>query len=954
MKNKFIKKEILSFLLTFFLGGMVTVHSSASQDTTPLDRSIRHGKLSNGLTYYIKPTNDGSSKMDIRLLIKAGTAVQDADQYELGHVLEHVAFKAGKHMTMAKAHDLGFNLGQINANVSIDFTQYYFKSVDTEAKRDIAFQLMQDIIWGLELKSNYIDSERSTIINENAIRGRLQWNAIMNSLEGILTGRLTMLPKDVNRHIKTFPYEALKRYYKDWYRPDLTAIVVLGDIDDINVIEKEIREKFSKIKKTKNPRSPYKDYSHYRNLPPQFIKKENLFLLKDPMNETVHMSLYMRQNRHVKEHGLKDLQNEQIRDLFIRMLRKRIKEKQEQAYATGFSVIPEFLWRPSLGMGLKIAIEHGSEKEVVLKIIKLFRQLHEYGFSQQEFKKTKEEYLKYINELDTTNVYYWVHDIRKHFLYDRVIPSNKKTFLMDMVNNLTVTEFNQLIKKYIKTEPKSIDITILIPSGHPALNISEKKIRNWISEANDLSIHPYSPPVIPNELMDSSTIAGLKESSVQEKHVAIPGVTEYQLANGVKVVLKPIDSSHISEKRHCKLSFHGFTSKGISSYPKTDYFSVKNASEIVYNSGVGGLNKFELKGYFTNKGFNGNVYPYIEYNESGIKGYISLSDLEMALQLVYLYFTLPNKDSLAFTDWKLNTTSSFDTKNINEDIFRSVIRDTIGDYTIFPRNSNPLKDIAETDIHRAFDIYQDIYGNAKNFTFIFSGNFPRDKVLSLCRKYLGNLPIDLGEGEWAKPLKSTLRKFQKPNLLTIPSVEYSREAKMKLVYISKVSAKDLDWKEEIKLKLLQSLLSFSLMQEIRFNSNKKGQTYSIGSYGNLAKSRLFNEIFIEFSSDPEDVEQLSEQTRQFVEDFKNNMIDVELLERFIKERKQYLKSEGHREKLVNEKIHDYYRFGVPWRSIEQEQNYLESLTPEHIKNTTQRLLKEKPLEFMMIPSKNLE
>lgn len=952
MNNQILKHSILIVFINIFLWSTFPLYSSTYRDTVALDPSIRQGVLPNGLTYYIKPTRDSSSKIDIRLVVKAGTALLDPDQYELQHVLEHVAFKAGKHMTMAKANSLGFKLGQINGSTSFDFTKYCLKFINTKTKRDIAFQLLQDIIWNLELKEEYIDSERSIIINELALRGRFRASSILNGLENSMIGRTPKLPRDIVKHIKTFPYEPLIRYYNDWYRPDLMALVVVGDIKDMDKMEREINEKFSRDKPVKNPRPAITDYSNYRSLPPQFIRQEHPYLTKDSRKKTVYFRLYMRQKEEWEENGIEALKNEQQRQLLVNMLGDRLKEKQE-SYNTNFNAFPKFRLPSTLDLQLNITIEDGSEKEILLKTMQTLRQLQTDGFSTEEFIESKKKYLVSLSKTDTTTVSYWTDNIRDHFVYGKVLPQNKKALLKEMMTNLNLEEYNRFIKDYLKTSSDDIDIIILAPPGHRMLSYSEKTIRDWIAEVNTLPVAPYNKPKVPSNLINPVTINNLKESTVQRKAFPLPETTEYLLGNGVRVVLNSFDSTSIqSAKQRHRLSFHGFTNKGIGCYSPEDYFSALNSVDIVKNSGIGDLNKFELKRFFTHKGFNGQITPYINYEEAGIRGSVSLKDLEIALQLVYLYFTMPNKDSQAFEDWKLNASSSYALYKINQKDFKTTIKSVLRDSLFIPKGSKFLEGVSKTDMERAYKIYKEIYGSAEDFTFIFTGDFPNDKVLSLCRKYLGNLPAGQNLPKCQKPITSKQYSLPKPRSMTIPSTEYMQEVKVQLVYTSKLDAKDLDWKEEAKSRLLHRLMKFSIMQEMRYNS-KEGGTYTIGVGLNLERPRLFNEVFIRFGCSPDNLDRLIMEAKRFVTSFKNSTVDVGLLKEYIKGYVLSLEKEKNSRKHISDKIYDYYKFGRPWHGINEEQEYIKSISPLDIKNTAQKLLREKPFEFKLISSQEL-
>src|SRR5690606_33242484 len=315
------------------------------------------------------------------------------------------------------------------------------------------------------------------------------------------------------------------------------------------------------------------------------------------------------------------------------------------------------------------------------------------------------------------------------------------------------------------------------------------------------------------------------------------------------VVLNTLDTiADQNTEQGNSIRLHAFTPVGVRCYAKQDYFSALNAAEIMMNSGVGGLNKFELKRYLGSKDFKGSVLPYIDYDESGIRGVTSLEDLETALQLIYLYFTSPNKDILAFEDWKLKANSFYALESINENDFRTRIRTILGDYTFLPEGTKALEGVSKTDMDRALAIFNEIYGNAEDFTFIFTGSFSENKVLALSQKYLGNLPVKPVQ----KPcnhLTTKHNRLPKPQKITIPSTEYMQEAKVQLKYISSLTSKDLNWKEEAKLQLLQYLMNFSIMQEMRFKSEEEG-SYNISIWINRDKSRLFNEVSLQFTSNP--------------------------------------------------------------------------------------------------------
>ncbi|HTN68289.1 MAG TPA: insulinase family protein [Dysgonamonadaceae bacterium] len=953
MKKHSSKYNFLLILIHTLIWSVIPAYASDYTDTLSLDPGIRHGVLPNGLTYYIKDVKNGSSNIDMRLVVKGGSAILDPDQYELQHFMEHVAFKAGKNMTMGKAHDLAFKLGEINGNTSFNFVQYYTKSTYTPEKRDIAFQLFQDIIWNLDLKEEYIDSERSIIINEIALRGGFRAHSILNGLESSMIGRDPETPKDIVAYINSFPHEPLIRYYKDWYRPDLMAILVVGDMDNVDEMEKEIKMKFSGEKPIKNPRSASIDYGNYRNLPPQFISQEHPYLFENSRNKTAYLRLNLRQRKERNENGLEILKNEQQRNLLVDLLNDRLTENQ-YTYNSNYITSSQFIHPPELGLQLNFTIEGGSEKMILMKTMQTLRQLHTYGFTKEEFIKGKEKLISYLSRMDTIEVSYWSDNILSHFVDGIILPQNKKMLLKEVMDNLTLKEFNLFTLAYLNTNPDDIDIIALAPPKHRLLSYSEKTIRDWIEEANKLPLVRYIKPKIPKELIKHSTLANLQESIIQKTASPLPKTKEYTLENGVKVVLNTRDTIfNQNTNQQNSIRFHAFTPVGIRCYAQEDYFSTLNAAEIVKNSGVGGLNKFELKRYLDSKDFKGSVLPYIDYDGSGIRGSVSLNDLETALQLIYLYFTGPNRDSLAFDDWKLKANSSHALNKINEKDFMTTIKSILGDSTYLPEGTKALEGVSKTDMDRALAIFNEIYGNAEDFTFIFTGSFPQNKVLALCQKYLGNLPVKPVQKS-CNQLTTKRHRLPKPQKIYMPSTEYMQETKVQLKYISSLTSNDLNWKEEAKLHLLQYLMNFSIMQEMRFKSEEEG-SYNISIWINRDKSRMFNEVSLQFTSNPEYADILIKKSKQFITTFKKNPIDAKLLNEYKNELVRFLeleKSEKH-SSSISKKIYNYYKHGRPWYSIEEKQVYINSISEEDLRSVTQKLLNVNPFQFKMFSAEAL-
>lgn len=251
-------------------------------------------------------------------------------------------------------------------------------------------------------------------------------------------------------------------------------------------------------------------------------------------------------------------------------------------------------------------------------------------------------------------------------------------------------------------------------------------------------------------------------------------------------------------------------------------------------------------------------------------------------------------------------------------------------------------------MNRSHAIYREIFGNAGDFTFIFTGNFPKDELLSLCRKYLGNLSRE--KSKKGTITEKSLKRYKLPKSIShdVYSTEFMEGVKVQLVYASKLNHKKFDWKDEIRFKLLRQLLKFSMSQKMRFHSDKGGiYTVSVGI--NPKKDRLFNEIFVRFSCSPEDVDRLILEAKEEINSFRNDEISTEKLEQFKHSLILDLENNYNERKVVSEKLYHFYKNDLPWYTLHDEKEFINSISRKDIKDAAKKLLQNKPFEFKMIP-----
>ncbi|WP_286760827.1 M16 family metallopeptidase [Salegentibacter sp. UBA1130] len=940
------KKSIFLSLILNLIISISLANTSNSNDSIPLDANIRYGKLPNGLTYYIKPIDNPGAGLNIRLVVKAGIKQEKDGELDFAHITEHLGFVAGKNISRKKSTHLfdeaGVRLSQLNGFTAGNYTDYFVQVSDNNEKGiSLTLKFFKDILWNLELNEKSIDLERITVFDETN-GGVFNLGIHSFHLEQQITGWGAEIPEDFEKHIKTFDHEKLIEFYKRWYRPDLMAIVIVGNIDNIDKVEKEINEKFDKKKEPGNPVDPTVDQMNYLDKTPQFYKKElqgdNDYLIYKP----IHLNFYFRQNINIKDQSNNGLKDQLIRNLFIELLNKKYLQVLQQ-YNTFSAIRAEFL-NPPAALKLEIVPMEGLKKDYIDTALKTLKGIKQYGFSTEDFNLGKAEYLNSIRQSDTLSLSYWKSQIINHFVYGEALPENKEQLQERILQNLEKEEFHNAIKNYIKDKPE--DISIVAYKGDPALKNPEKKIKNWINEISNETVEKPDRPEKKLSLMDTVQTNALEKTSVKVLETEITGAKSYQLKNGLRIILK--DSQNHSSGKGAgenKIVFQGFSQHGIKCFPQEDYFSALNATEITRNSGVGKLNKFELERYLDRYRFKGFVSPYIENDAAGIKANIALKDIETALQLVYLYFTSPNFNTTAFEDWKTYQKIYIAYQNYPVENFESNIREVLPDNDFKPKGRKFIEGLAYTDLNRAKEIFNQIFNDAENFTFLFSGDFNEEEVLNLCRKYLGNLPVT---SEYSRCISKSEESLVLPvESKTFHSVASLNSTMVKMVYVKESNISSMDWQEEIKLILLNHIMKESLMRRLRFKS-EEGGTYEVTPGLNIVNSHNYIEIPIGFNSDPKDVERLIGEVQNFIEELKSSPVEISFFEKLKKTQLNDKISYG----LALAKMLRHSKDNYPWLDKEERNAFINSLHPNDIQETANNYLSNKPIIFKMLPKEN--
>ena len=732
MKNlKFLWIITLIMNSIFLFGQDIQVN-----EKIPVDPKIRTGKLDNGFTYYIRQNHKPENRFELRLAVNAGSILEDDDQRGLAHFVEHMCFNGTKNFEkndlIKYLESMGIKFGpEINAYTSFDETVYMLSVPSDSADLvEKSFLIMEDWAHNVSFEDEEIDKERGVVIEEWRLGQGPNQRLMEKFLPVVLQGsryadRLPIGEKDI---LENFKYNTLKRFYKDWYRPDLMALVVVGDIDP-DVAEKKIKAHFSNLKMPDDPRDR-KEYG---------VPDHNGTLVSIAKDKEAPYTLVrlMYKSDTIPEITGSDYINKLKYTFITGMLNRRLSELTEKAeppfLGAGFYYGNLFARSKNALQGYAVvadtAIDTGLES-----ILTENRRVAEYGFTQGELERFKLDMLKSMeqayNERDKTESDKLADEYVRNFLTKEPIPgiSWEYNILKENINHITLSDINALASSLIKDDNNIVVVTGPDKKGLKFPDKEEVFAMEKTVEKSDIS--PYEDKLAGSELMNKMPERG---KIVSEKNIESVGVTELKLSNGATVVLKPTDF------KNDEILMTAFAWGGTSIYPDKDFYSAINADGIVSESGVGDFSPSDLTKLLAGKSVG--VGTSLSKTTENISGNCRAEDFETMLQLTYMNMTTPRIDKESFISY-INKY-----KNYYKNLKQEPTNYFYDQYNRIKNQNHPRGnylpeegDWDKVDFNRAIEIYKDRFGDASEFTFVFVGSFKVDEVKPLIAEYIGGLP----------------------------------------------------------------------------------------------------------------------------------------------------------------------------------------------------------------------
>ncbi|MCH2461869.1 MAG: insulinase family protein [Gemmatimonadetes bacterium] len=815
--------------------------TGALRDPMPVGPGVIVGQLENGLQYYIRENSEPANRAEFSLVVKVGSVVEDEDQLGLAHFLEHMAFNGTENFEKQELIDfmesIGMRMGaDLNAGTSFDETRYMLQ-IPTDSPEVMAntFQILEDWAHGLTLDPEEIDKERGVIIEE--------WRLRRGAAARIQDEQFPVLLRDSRyaerspigtvESLETFEHEALRRFYRDWYRPDLMAVIAVGDFDRAEV-EALLIEHFEGISAPENPRERV-EYS----VPDH---DETLFTIATDEELTSTSVAVYHMLALDEQETIGGYRQQLVEGLYNGMLNLRLGEiaRNPNPPFLGAGSSKGSLVRSKGAYLLSANVpEDGIERGLEVVFTEAER-VARFGFTASELERQKIDVLRGIERAYTDRANRgsasYAAEYSRAFLDDEPIPGIEYEFELykRFIPEITLTEVNQIGSEWIR--PQNRVVVVTGPEKEDLDMPSEEALLAVLTGVADMEITAYEETVIDQPLLaeipEGSTVVGTREFAED--------IVEWELGNGVRVALKPTDF------REDQVLFQGFSPGGTSLASDEEWIPASSATVLLQGGGLGPFNTTDLRRVLTGK--VASARPFISSFEEGVTGSGSPQDLETMFQLIYMTFTAPRADPEYFEVFNTRNRTSLQNRDaspavaFNDAINRIMTQDAL--------RSRPVtvETLDHTDLGGSLAFYQDRFEDASDFTFIFVGNIDLDVMRPLVERYLGGLPStnrvetwrDLGERPPRGVIEEIVRKGLEPQsqtrLFFTGSIDYG------------------DRSQRLGIAVMTSVLETRLREVLR---EELGGTYSV-SVGSSFSWRPAGQyrLSISFGSDPERADEL--------------------------------------------------------------------------------------------------
>jgi zinc protease len=743
---------LLMSTLAVAAGGVVTAgqgavvadaRTVALTQVVPVDPQITTGTLPNGLRYYIRTNQQPRNRAELRLVVNAGSILEDEDQRGLAHVVEHMAFNGTSHFpkqdVVAFMQAIGMRFGaHVNAHTSFDETVYQLQiPTDNPVIIDRALLIMEDWARNVSFEPAEIDKERGVILEEWRLGlgagARMQDAQFPVLLKGSrYADRLPIGKPDV---IRTFAYDTLKKFYRDWYRPDLMAVIAVGDFDRA-AVEALIKSHFGQIPApaTPRPRPSFAVPDHAGTL---------YAIATDPEATATTVSVFSKMAAR-DQTTVGSYRAHMAERLFGAMLSSRLDEvaNKPDAPFLGAQTDRGLFVRSSVATSLNALVAEDGVERGLGALFAEANRVARFGFTATELDRQRLNLERGLQralvEKDAAESGPLADEYIRNFVQQEPIPGIAYEYALHerFLPQITLAEINALAKDWAPDRNRVVVVSA--PRRAGVAPPDETKLAAAITAAGSETLSAYIDTVNTKPLLDRPPTPGrVVKASTREAL----GIIEWELSNGVRVVLKP------TTFKPDEILFRAVSPGGTSLAGDQDFIAADTAAGVIAQSGLGQLTGTDIDKALA--GRNAGVRPDIGDMYEGLRGGASQRDLDLMFQLIYLTFTQPRADAEAFRAMTGQLTATLANRQARPDAaFSDALEDAISQGHLRARPLSAAL-VAQMNLDKSYAFYKDRFADASDFTFVFVGSIDPDTIKPLVERYLGSLPA-LYRGEAGK------------------------------------------------------------------------------------------------------------------------------------------------------------------------------------------------------------
>lgn len=913
--------------------------SSPEDAPLPLWSEIKHGRLANGLTYYVLKHGKPEKRGFLWLAVNAGSVQEDDDQRGLAHFDEHMAFNGTRRFPKAEIvnylEKIGMRFGaDLNARTTFDDTVYELEvPTDSKAFIDKGLDILHDWAGDVSYDPAEVDKERGVVKEEWRLGRGAQQRLFDKQAPVLFKGSryAVRLPIGLPEIIDKAPRDRLYKFYRDWYRPDLMAVIAVGDFDDVGAIETAIRTRFADLKNPAGERAraaagvPVADGTRVsietdRELPETLVAVYNVM-------------------PHRPESSYKDFRRILVEQVYQSILNERFRvigRRPDAPFANAGAGIES----PTREVDAFVREAQAKPGNVEAALESLFTEVlrvEQHGVTQSELDRARTILTRFYDQIEaedaTSDSRLFTEEITRNFFEGEFMIGRKaeSALARKILPTITLAEMNELGRSFGGADNRVILIDAP-QAGKAAALPSRDRVLAIVDEVSHRKIDPWEDKAVTAKLMERAPGPG---KIVKEGKRDDVGVTEWTLSNGVHVVIKPTDF------QADQVALLGTSPGGLAIASNKAYADARFADDIAAIGGVGEHDADELGKLLAGKRVN--AAAEIGETMESISASASVRDLETMFQLVHLEMTAPRKDDRAIAVWRQNLKQQLtDRLRVPEVQFQIQSQAVLYHGNPRRRPAEPA-DLDKLDPARAFAFYKDRFGDATDFTFVVVGAFDPAQLRPLVETYLASLPArgrkekqkDLGIRKVRGVVKQAWMLGQEP------------KARVQILFHG-----DEAWTrdKDRDLFILGQVLEIRLREVLR---EDKGGVYGVGVGGALIRApHQERDVSISFGCDPLRITELTNATFDEIAQVQRAGIGPDYLEKvkqtFTREREVQLRNN----RFWLEWLSSAYTYGDDPALVLDPSKMIARMTTDNVKAAARRYLDLKQyFEPILLPAK---